>query len=333
MENNEAVTRSFGKVERLVGDSLAYVSVNDGRRALSFVPSVIKNYGGESFDELRINEGSTVSVDWLISSGIVTNVSLVPETRSMSQGLRSGPKAEGGFRSDPTSKRLSTGRERGAQLELHPERVASHQSPVLRALPKDTRKFGKLVDTANLSPGDLLLTRDLTPDRISSLITGVQRDGGYHVNDARWTHAAMYVGDGASVVEATFDSVIGGGNVRLSSLDDYCQGLHSLRFRRSKYIIDDREGWRVCVRAMSRLGKPYDFVQAVLMWFSVAFRGQGFFGSDIRRPTSAAVICSMLYAIPTTKQPDEVSERSAGFVCQLGSALRMSSMTYRQNGC
>ena len=120
----------------------------------------------------------------------------------------------------------------------------------------------------------------------------------------------MYVGDGANVVEATFDSVLGGGNVRLTSLDDYSQGSYSLRFRRSKYIADEREGWRICIRAMSRLGKPYDFVQAVLMWFSVVFKGRGFFSGEMQRPTSAAVICSMLYA----DSYNEATRRSLGEV-------------------
>jgi hypothetical protein len=306
MTSSETVVRSLAKVERLVGDSLAYVSINDGRRTLSFIPSVIKDYGGESFEELQIVEGATVGVDWLASSGIVTNVSVASKPQPGVRGFRSGAKADR-LPTRPSNKR---GVAANVQLELHPERSAKQHAAVLRALPSETRKFGKLIDTSNLSPGDLLLSRDLVPDKISSLITGVQRDGGYHVDDAKWTHAAMYVGDGASVVEATFDSLLGGGNVRLTSLDDYCQGLQSLRFRRSKYISDDREGWRVCVRAMSRLGKPYDFMEAVLMWFNVIFRGQGFFSSEMRRPTSAAVICSMLYA----DSYNEATRRSLGEV-------------------
>jgi hypothetical protein len=151
------------------------------------------------------------------------------------------------------------------------------------------------VDTSALAPGDLVLTSELEPDKISSLIVGVQKQGGYHHDDARWTHAAMYVGDGTSVVEATFDSVREGGDVRLTNLDEYCKGQHMLRFRRSRYIHDTQLGWKVCVRAFSRLKRPYSFAAAARLWFDVVIRGGGFF-DDKERPVSKAVICSTLYA-------------------------------------
>ena len=182
------------------------------------------------------------------------------------------------------------------QCELHPKRAPSEQTLVPRALPHVTRAFGKLVDTTPLAPGDLLLTRELSPDRISKLIAKVQSSGGYGEADARWTHAAMYLGDGMSVVEATFDSVREGGSVRISSLDGYCTGAHSIRVRRSRFVSSERQGWRICVRAMSRLGRPYNFMEALIMWFKVMFQGRGFYDADERQSTSAAVICSMLYA-------------------------------------
>jgi len=122
----------------------------------------------------------------------------------------------------------------------------------------------------------------------------VQQKGGYHPDDAMWTHAAMYVGDGASIVEATFDNLREGGDVRLTNLDDYCTGKHVLKFRRSRYVTDTQLGWKVCVRAFSRLKKPYSFAAAARMWFDVAIRGNGFY--DQERPVSKAVICSTLYA-------------------------------------
>jgi hypothetical protein len=104
----------------------------------------------------------------------------------------------------------------------------------------------------------------------------------------------MYVGDGASIDEATFDSLREGGDVRLTNLDDYCTGKHVLKFRRSRYVKDAQLGWKVCVRAFSRLKRPYSFAAAARMWFDVAISGIGFYEQE--RPVSKAVICSTLYA-------------------------------------
>jgi hypothetical protein len=304
------VNRSSGEVVRVVGDSLAYALVKGGR-TFSFTPSLVENYRGRSFTELQINEGTRVNVDWHSSSGIVEGVSTLPESSASRPPVNADDMIRGATKIGSTVlDDLVRGAEtslrghrtdhaaRGKQFELLPESIARRPATVLRALPPATRRFGRLVDTANLEPADVLLSREVTEDRISALIAGVQRDGGYHTDDARWTHAAMYLGDGANVVEADFDSVLGGGSVRLTSLDEYCQGKHSLRFRRSKYLLGNehtRERWLICIRAMSRLGKPYDFYEAALMWFSVVL-GRGFFRSEKRRPTSAAVVCSTLIA-------------------------------------
>ncbi len=155
-----------------------------------------------------------------------------------------------------------------------------------------------------------MLTRDLNPEWTGKLISEVQTKGGYAEHDARWSHAAMYVGDGAHVVEATFDSPMSGGNVRLTSLDDYCQGQASLRFRRSRFITSDVEGWKLCVRAMSRLRLPYSFAKAIDMWFRVVIRKTGFYDEQEKYPVSKAVICSTLYA----DSYNETTRRSLGEV-------------------
>jgi hypothetical protein len=296
------LTRSQGEVVRVVGDSLAYVSIDGGARALSFVPDVLDNYRGETFTERLIKEGTIVDVAWQPTSGLVTSV-VVDSSTSHRGGETTRSR-------DTSTIRPARANTQDLQLELHPDRIAAQSARALRALPPATRKFGKLVDTGILAPGDLLLARDLAPKGISKLITDVQCDGGYHADDARWTHAAMYVGDGENVVEATFDSVQDGGDVRLTSLDEYSEGLCSLRFRRSKYVRDERQGWRVCVRALSRLKEPYDMIQAARMWFNIVIRGRGFFDDKRRQSTSSAVICSTLYA----DSYNEVTRRTLGEV-------------------
>jgi hypothetical protein len=182
------------------------------------------------------------------------------------------------------------------RYELHPDNPPEGTTNALRALPLATRTFGKLINTEPLRAGDLLLTREAKPgDTVCGLIVDVQAEGGYSKHDAQWVHAAMYLGDGAHVVEATVDGLLTGGNVRMSSLDTYCDGGSVLRFRRPIAIGEERLAWKMCVRALSRLGQGYNVIAAAQMWFDVIIRGGGFY-SEKKRATSEAVVCSTLYA-------------------------------------
>jgi hypothetical protein len=290
--SNPKKSRSAGRVVRVVPDVLAYVSTLDDNRILSFTPSVVDNFRGETLGELNIQEGTGVDLEWDRASGIVTRV--YPD-RSPSDltALRSGETSQMLTKMPARSDESYIGT---IQHELCPDEEADEHRVPLRALPIQTRQFGKLVDTSNLRPGDLLLSRELKPDKISKLISGVQGDGGYHADDSRWTHAAMYVGDGFSVVEATFEDLLSGGDVRLTSLDAYCDGLNCLRFRRSRFLLTELEGWRICVRALSRLKTSYSFTDAVRMWYNIVVKKRGFFDSDRWIPFSSAVVCSTLYA-------------------------------------
>jgi hypothetical protein len=279
------IVASDGVIVRVASDALGYVTAPNEQRTLSFVPEAIAGYTGEPFRELGITEGREVRILWQPESGTVTRVEIVSlESRQSQTAGESLPVV----RQQPLP---ST-----SQSELHPDRQAASSSPARRALARATRNFGKLVDTSNLRPGDLLLSREQQPDRISQLIAEVQGEGGYAPHDGRWTHAAMYVGDDQSVVEATFDGLTTGGNVRLTSLDDYCDGKNILRFRRSRYVPNDPTGWRLCVRAMSRLTQPYSFGLIAQIWYNVVVRKQGFYGSADQHPTTRAIVCSTLYA-------------------------------------
>jgi hypothetical protein len=79
----------------------------------------------------------------------------------------------------------------------------------------------------------------------------------------------MYLGDGAHVVEVTVDGLLTGGNVRMTSLDAYCDGGNVLRFHRPIAIGDERTAWKMCIRALSRLGQGYNVMAAAKMWFDV----------------------------------------------------------------
>jgi len=182
------------------------------------------------------------------------------------------------------------------QKILHPGMPATARIKAPRAVDPEARAFGKLVDCASLQPGDLLLSQELHPDAISKLISKVQLNGGYSEQDAQWTHAAMYLGDGANVIEATFDSIFTSGSVRITSLDHYCQGKHVLKFRRSKHVLSAQSGWFLCIRALARLKQPYSFAHAATLWWDVIIRKCGFHDPASQRPTFKAAICSTLYA-------------------------------------
>jgi hypothetical protein len=182
------------------------------------------------------------------------------------------------------------------QKILHPGMPATARIKAPRAIDPEARAFGKLVDCASLQPGDLLLSQELHPDAVSKLISKVQLNGGYSEQDAQWTHAAMYLGDGANVIEATFDSIFTSGSVRITSLDHYCQGKHVLKFRRSKHVLSAQSGWFLCIRALAHLKQPYSFAHAAKLWWDVIIRKCGFHDPASQRPTFKAAICSTLYA-------------------------------------
>jgi cell wall-associated NlpC family hydrolase len=194
------------------------------------------------------------------------------------------------------------------QLELHPRDACSKKvwTPG-RAIPPRLRQFGKFVDTTTLQPGDLVLTRQTHPDYVSQSISDVQETGGYGPADSKWTHVAIYVGDGEHVVEATFDSLLGGGSVRMTSIDEYC-GDYALRFRRANVIVGAGTGWQLVVRAMARIRAPYSLIDAARMWIDVKCKGAGFWTEEKRDRARNAVICSTLFA----DAYNEVTRRSLG---------------------
>jgi hypothetical protein len=296
---DNSVDRGLGTVLRIVDDSLAYAALpGPAYTTLTFGPLAVEGFRGQGLAELNVREGTDIELRWDQSTGVVTRA-------QVSEANRGGLARPLG----PTRTSAGSGGSSG-QNELLPDASPVGTIRVTRALPVETRAFGKLIDCERLRPGDLMLTRDILPDWTGKLISGVQKKGGYSEPDSRWTHAAMYLGDCAHVVEATFNSPLEGGDVRLTTLDDYCKGGVALRFRRSRFVTSDLDGWKICVRAMSRLRKPYSFARAIDMWFRTVVRGAGFFDDGEKYPVSSAVICSTLYA----DAYNEVTRRSLGEV-------------------
>jgi hypothetical protein len=288
-----ALLDTAGEVLRIVTDTFAYLILDGTDEIVPFQIEIIDGYRGETFTEFGIEQGSRLEIIWDPVSKSLQSAKSPPRdsTRSVPKDGYSSriPRSLGG-------EALRESKASSNQKLLNPDDKPARKINVTRAVNPEVRAFRKLVDCGALLPGDLLLSQSLSPDSISQLIEDVQVRGGYHKLDARWTHAAMYLGDGENVVEATFDNILAGGSVRITSLDEYCDGTYALRFRRSEDFGDEANGWRLCVRALSRMRQPYDFGHAAKLWWDVCVRKTGFYVGKNRRVTSLAVICSTLYA-------------------------------------
>lgn len=155
--------------------------------------------------------------------------------------------------------------------------------PVDRAL----RKFGYCLDVASLLPGDLVLVSAREPGLVAAAITHVQTMGGYAPEDARWQHAAVYVGDGA-ICEAVRSGV------KVSLLHDYVPS-HRMRFRRAPQLMGEK-GWSMAVQALKRKDVRYGY-WSVLRLLQRSLRGYMRLAVPLDAPFPApAVYCSQLYA-------------------------------------
>jgi hypothetical protein len=83
---------------------------------------------------------------------------------------------------------------------------------------------------------------------------------------------------------------------KIARLEEYYDGKSLLRFRRSKKVNQERDGWKLCVCALARLKDPYDLFAAVKMWVKVYLFGSGFYNHKRGQSTSDAAVCSTLYA-------------------------------------
>jgi uncharacterized protein YycO len=187
----------------------------------------------------------------------------------------------------------------------HVARATQTFTPNFRLEPR-VREFGYFPDTDALLPGDLILTQDLPPDWISRGIEQAQIDAGFPAEHCRWTHAAMYLGDGERVVESTFGS--GRSGVQISPLGDYV-GTHLLRFRRPR-DLSERQRWMMVVEAVSLVTLRYDFGY---LWNTFWQTRTGFWQRrktqrDVNRAfkINRARVCSTLYADAFTRISGEV---------------------------
>jgi hypothetical protein len=153
-------------------------------------------------------------------------------------------------------------------------------------LPPALRNFGYFPDLSNLWPGDLFLFSSLKPSAGSKAIVWAQQRGGYGAEDARWHHAAVYIGAKIGICEANLHGVAA------NAIYPYVGG-HLLRVRRDPHVSRD-QGWEVAVHSLVRLHTKYS-KGMILQLAKKAFQGywQRVAESEEAR---GSVICSKLYS-------------------------------------
>jgi hypothetical protein len=131
----------------------------------------------------------------------------------------------------------------------------------------------------------LILVHALNPGLGSRAIIQVQSSGGHHPDDAKWHHAAVYIGE-FQICEAQVS-----GGVRRTYLYDYVR-THELRVRRD-LALTDAEQWKVVVSVLSKLQSSYGSMAALRLWWQST---HGFWHPVQSYGDARAIICSQLYA-------------------------------------
>jgi hypothetical protein len=297
------IRQTRGEIIRKATDSFGYILLDDPKIILPFDIALVGNYRGQTFEEYGLSQGTHVDVDWNSDNCRIEVIRLLPrgDVRVRSFGTETNPDIP---RSSDPGPFANLG-----QKVLHPADAPRSGMRLNRAVSRETRSFGKLIDCSGLQPGDVLMSWDVENDGISKLIVNLQETGGYGENHARWSHVAIYLGDEQNVVEATFENLLSFGSVRITSLDEYARSNYALRFRRFRNFSPN-DGWRLCIRALSRMRQPYDFLTAASLWWDVVIRGRGFYDGRNRHTTCEAAICSTLLA----DSYNEVTRRTLGEV-------------------
>ena len=153
-------------------------------------------------------------------------------------------------------------------------------------IPKKLREFGYFPDTAIWKPGDLLLFSAVRPSFASRAIITTQLEGGFAKDDARWHHAAVYVGH-----DHICEAVLWGG-VRYEPIYSYV-GSHLIRVRRDEKLSESQR-YEIAIRSLANLKKYYSIrLLPLLAFYAVA----GFWKRKALPRDTPTVICSEMFAV------------------------------------
>ena len=146
---------------------------------------------------------------------------------------------------------------------------------------------------AEWRPADVVL---LTPygdeSRKSALVKEVQRRRGFHRLHADWTHAAIYVGDGA-VVHVTYRDPADGNKVVDKQVADFVK-LTRIRVRTND-DLNRQDRLAIAARAMELVNGSFRYSRAKA--FALALGGQKGDRFRFSEPLFQGIVCSDIVAI------------------------------------
>ena len=173
------------------------------------------------------------------------------------------------------------------QRVLDPRRTDSAREPNRSqpsTRPSAVRDFGFIPDFDDWLPGDLVLVSKVSRNLIERQIVNTQERLGHATHDARWHHAAVYVGD-RYLCEAR------PGGVRYHPVVESVDRNTLLRVRRNNDLTDS-ERFRVAIRALMRLSRAYSYGSVARTFFRPLSLRRFVFAL---RPRKRALICSQLF--------------------------------------
>lgn len=173
------------------------------------------------------------------------------------------------------------------QQVLDPNDVTSARQPDRpqpHILPSAVRQFGYVPDFDDWLPGDLLLFSTSRPNLLQQRIVNTQAKLKYAGEDARWHHAAVYIGD-RYLCEAR------PGGVRYHPVVETINPHTMLRVRKDNTLTQPQR-FRLAIRALMRLSQPYSYSSI----FRAFFRPLNPWRFVLAlRPRERALICSQLF--------------------------------------
>ena len=171
--------------------------------------------------------------------------------------------------------------------QVHPDPL-----PPNFPLPRKLQKAGYVPDIRDLQPGDLILSsRASRLDLVSRGTSLIQGWGGYFPEHARWTHAAVYLGELFMICEATRDGV------RLGTLLDTAASS-VFRVRRGQHgaaFIDRETGWRTALFSVAQITKNYDYSQIKELGQLAVTPGFAEYQQKPPKDGDEAAICSVVF--------------------------------------
>ena len=174
------------------------------------------------------------------------------------------------------------------QLFLDPNNIGqpTPTKSVPFQLPRKVWAFGYIPDFDLWRPGDLLLFSAVKPTLGQNIVIKTQERLGYAGENAKWHHAAVYIGDHYMCEARPF-------GIRYHLVVDNVPAFR-IRVRRDCQLSMD-ERFRVAIRALMRLTRRYSFISASTAWLRSWYNdGYTLIAPGTQRHGNAA-ICSQLF--------------------------------------